>query len=36
MRRLIFVVVAVAAVRGLLAYREKKLSSGEADLGITG
>lgn len=34
MRRLILVAAAVALVRGVLAYREKKLSEGEADLGI--
>jgi len=34
MRRLIFVVVVVVAVRALLAYREQKLSTGEAELGL--
>jgi hypothetical protein len=34
MRRLILVAAAVALVRGVLAYREKKLSEGETDLGI--
>lgn len=34
MRRLIFVVVVVVAVRALLAYREQKLSTGEVELGL--
>ena len=34
MRRLVVVVVAVVAVRGLLAYRERMLAAGEAELGI--
>ena len=34
MRRLILVVVVVGVVRVVLAYREKKLSAGEAELGI--
>jgi hypothetical protein len=36
MRRLIVVaVVLTAVVRGVMAYRERKLSSREAELGIT-
>jgi hypothetical protein len=34
MRRLIFVLVVVVAVRALLSYREKKLTAGEAELGL--
>jgi hypothetical protein len=34
MRRLIFVVVVVGVVRVVLAYRDRKLSAGEAELGL--
>jgi len=35
MRRLIFVVVVVGVVRVVLSYRERKLTAGEAELGLT-
>jgi hypothetical protein len=34
MRRLILVVLVVVGVRGLLAYRAKKLEAGEAELDV--
>jgi len=35
MRRLIFVVVVIGVVRVVLAYRDRKLAAGEAELGLS-